>query len=209
MNDIKHPLCSALPACLGLAAMALITPALAADNPGAHRHGHGQLQMAIEGNRVDLSFTSPAYNLAGFERDAQTPEEERHLQEIEDWLGTHPLVEGLSASCSVTGAEVHYAGSQQNDHHDKHSHYEHRHGDEGHQGHDGHGHGDSREGDSHREYQVSQQLECNELGVSQGFDATVMTRFPELEALAVQWVSEAGQGSVRLEGGNTRFTVGD
>lgn len=58
-----------------VAACSLAPMALAADNPGAHEHGHARLQMAVEENRIDLMLNSPAYNLAGFEHGARTEAE--------------------------------------------------------------------------------------------------------------------------------------
>ncbi|WP_420389600.1 ZrgA family zinc uptake protein [Marinobacter sp.] len=43
-----------------IAACSLAPVALAADNPGAHEHGHARLQMAVEENRIDLMLNSPA-----------------------------------------------------------------------------------------------------------------------------------------------------
>ncbi|MGM0768786.1 MAG: ZrgA family zinc uptake protein [Pseudomonadota bacterium] len=205
MNHHKHPLHHTLPACLSLAIALLSADALAAENPGAHRHGHAQLQMAVEANRVELIFTSPAQNLAGFERDPRTPEEEKRLEDIAEWLGSQPLVDMNPGSCTVTEAEVHFSGAPHNGHQDEH-HEEHGHDDRHH--HDHHGH-DDHEQEGHRDYEVTQQLDCSDVSAGQTFTAEVMARFPEIEVLSVQWVSETAQGSARLEGGKTGFALKD
>lgn len=193
--NTKHPLRRTLPACLSLTVAVLGANALATENPGAHRHGHAQLQVAVEANRVDLIFTSPAHNLAGFERDARTPEEEQRLEDIAEWLSSQPLVDVNAGSCTVAAAEVHASGAPHDRHHQDH----HDHDD------DGHGHGQ----EGHREYEVTQQLDCSDMSADQTFTAEVMARFPEIEVLSVQWVSETAQGSARLEGGQTGFSLGD
>ncbi|MEX2476389.1 DUF2796 domain-containing protein [Marinobacter sp.] len=185
-----------LTAGLFLTSAILAGTAVASDNPGAHRHGHGQLQVAVEGGRVDLVFTSPAYNLAGFERDARTPEEEAQLEDLADWLGTQPLVDTDPASCTVVAAQVHHSGSANAEQHHDH-------------GHDSDDHHDG-EAENHREYEVSQQLECGELANGQNLNATIMGEYPDIEALSVQWVTETGQGSTRLEqDGNSGFSLND
>ena len=166
-------------------AISLLSPAaFGADNPGAHQHGHSQLQVAVEGDRLDLIFTSPAQNLAGFERDARTPEEEARLETIRKWLETNPLID------TVIDAVARQPGSD---------------GDQQHHGHH-HDHDDHKD-EGHREYEVSQQLNCQELTADGRFNAAVMAQFPGIEVLSVQWVSEEGQGSVRLEGSQTGFSL--
>lgn len=206
--NTKHPLRHTMPACLSLTVAVLGANALAAENPGAHRHGHAQLQMAVEANRVELIFTSPAHNLAGFERDARTPEEEQRLEDIVQWLSSQPLVDMNAGSCTVTAAEVHASGAHHDGHQDEH-HEDHGHDDQHHHDHHGHDGHDDHEQESHREYEVTQQLNCSDVSAGQTFTAEVIARFPAIEVLSVQWVSETAQGSARLEGGQTGFSLED
>lgn len=179
---------------LGMASLLVAGPVFAGDNPGAHRHGYGQLQMAAQGDSIDLFFTSPAYNLAGFERQAQTPEEEARLAEISHWLGDNPLIDTAPGSCIVIAGAVHHGGPS--DHADE----DHHHDDE-------HNH-DSEDEAGHREYEVSQQLTCKALTAGQEFSSPLKVRFPNLEVLTVEWIGEAGQGSIRLGKGESTFQLG-
>jgi len=182
-----------------IAACSLAPVALAADNPGAHEHGHALLQMAVEENRIDLMLNSPAYNLAGFEHGARTEAEKSRLADINRWLETTPLVNTAAADCRVTGAAVELGGEEENhggDTHHDHGHDEHDHHDEEH-------HGEA----THREYDVSQQLACNRLNADQEFTSALMERFEGMEELTVEWVSPSGQGSARLTPSNRAFTV--
>lgn len=178
---------------LGVAALLVAGPAIASDNPGAHRHGYGQLQMAIQGNSIDLLFTSPAYNLAGFERQAQTPEEKARLAEISEWLGDNPLIDTVPGSCVVTAGAVHHTGPADQPDEDHHHHDEHHH---------------DAEDEGHREYEVSQQLECKTLTADQAFSSPLKARFPNLEVLTVEWAGETGQGSIRLGEDEPTFQLG-
>lgn len=177
---------------------------LAADNPGAHVHGHARLQVAVEDNRIDLMLSSPAHNLAGFEHEARTEAQKNKLAEINHWLETSPLVNSPAADCRVTAAAVELGGEEEShgegDHHD-HSHDEHDHHQDEHHDHDDH-HGEA----THREYTVSQQLECSSIGAGQSFASTLMERFEGMEELTVEWVSPSGQGSARLTSSNRTFS---
>ena len=177
-----------------VAACSLAPMALAADNPGAHEHGHARLQMAVEENRIDLMLNSPAYNLAGFEHGARTEAEKSRLADITRWLETTPLVNTAAADCRVTAAAVELGGEEEN--HDGDTHHEDGHHDEEH-------HGEA----THREYDVSQQLECNRIDADQEFTSALMERFEGMAELTIEWVSPSGQGSARLTPSNRAFTV--
>lgn len=178
----------------------LAAPAHAADNPGAHQHGHARLQMAVEESRIDLMFNSPAFNLAGFEHEARTEDEKSQLADINRWLETTPLVNTSATDCHVTAAAVELGGhlgahgeDNQDDHHDhEEDQHEHEHGET-----------------THREYDVSQQLECGHIGTSQEFTSALMDRFQAMEELTVEWVSPYGQGSARLTPSTRAFTVSE
>jgi len=177
-----------------VAACSLAPMALAADNPGAHEHGHARLQMAVEENRIDLMLNSPAYNLAGFEHGARTDAEKSRLADISRWLETTPLINTAAADCRVTAAAVELGGEEEN--HDGDTHHEDGHHDEEH-------HGEA----THREYDVSQQLECNRIDADQEFTSALMERFEGMAELTIEWVSPSGQGSARLTPSNRAFTV--
>ena len=187
-----------------LAACALPAVALAADNPGAHNHGQARLQMAVDGNQIDLMFTSPAFNLAGFERQARTETEKKRLAEIHHWLETTPLITTAAGNCSVVDATVQLGDEPAS--HDGHNDQHDNHHTDGHSDH----HYDEA---THRDYEVVQQLSCAPISDSVTFDTPLPGRFPELEELTIEWVSPSGQGST-LIGPSTRpsasgFTLGE
>lgn len=187
-----------------IAACSLAPVALAADNPGAHEHGHARLQMAVEENRIDLMLNSPAYNLAGFEHGARTEAEKGRLADINLWLETTPLVNTAAANCRVTAAAVELGGGEENhggDTHHDHGHDEHDHHEDGHRDEEHHGEA------THREYDVSQQLECDRIDADQEFTSALMEKFEGMEELTIEWVSPSGQGSARLTPSNRAFTV--
>lgn len=182
-----------------LITMCTLAPlALAAGNPGAHEHGHARLQLAVEQNRIDLLLNSPAQNLAGFEHEARTENEKSRLDDINRWLEATPLINPLGSTCRVTSAAVELGGSAET--RGKEDHYPHE--DSGHQDHE-----DNREETNHREYDVTQQLECDRIDSGEQLTSELLDRFPNLEQLTVEWVGPSGQGSARLTPSNPTFTV--
>ena len=163
----------------------------ASDNPGAHQHGHAELQLAIDGNQIELIFTSPAYNLLGFEHRARTEEQKARVTQTTTWLEETPLVNTAEAGCTVMHAEVHHQAGEQNGH-----------------GHDhGHTH-DHKDEASHSDFEVTQTLSCSGLDPAEELSTPLTERFSEIEHLSVEWVWSGGQGSGRLGHGETRFRPG-
>lgn len=101
--------------------MALITAA-AAKEPrraaGAHVHGTGSLDIAIEGNKVVMEFKAPGEDITGSEAKAVSPKAKATLAAalatLEKPLGLFKLHE--AAGCTVTSAKA--AVVQDDDDHD-------------------------------------------------------------------------------------------
>ena len=171
------------------AAIASAGPVLASDNPGAHQHGHAELQLAIKGEQIDLLFTSPAYNLVGFEHLARSDDQKALVNEVTNWLGQTPLADTSEGGCAVMNAVVHHqAGGDDHGHSHGHDH-------------------DHQDESSHSDFEVTQTLSCPGLGSSQALATPITTRFSGIEHLGVQWVWPEGQGSARLGHGESRFEL--
>ncbi|MHA7927133.1 MAG: ZrgA family zinc uptake protein [Marinobacter sp.] len=167
----------------------------ASDNPGAHQHGHAELQLAIEGNQIDLIFTSPAYNLLGFEHRARTEEQKALVTQTTSWLGETPLVDTAEAGCKVMNAVVHHqAGDNDHGHDHGHAHdHEDKHADEN--------------GSTHSDFEVTQSLSCSRLDTSEVLSTPLTERFPEIEHLDVEWVWSGGQGAQELSHAESTFKL--
>ena len=167
----------------------------ASDNPGAHQHGHAELQLAIEGNQIDLIFTSPAYNLLGFEHRARTEEQKALVTQTTSWLGETPLVDTAEAGCKVMNAVVHHqAGGDDHGHDHGYAHdHEDKHADEN--------------GSTHSDFEVTQTLSCSRLDASEVLSTPLTERFPEIEHLDVEWVWSGGQGAQELSHAESTFKL--
>lgn len=157
-------------------------------NPGAHQHGHASLQMAMEANGISLLFISPAANLIGFEHQPRTDAEKQQLKALARWAGNTPLINSPEQRCLVTGSQLHTSWPQ-GSHHDHH---------QDHEDHEENGHGD---------IEISQTLNCQGLGNSDQWSTPLMTEFPDIEQLGVQWVSPQGQGGIRLQHKTSNFRI--
>ncbi len=67
---------------LAAAALACANVAVAAERRelGAHQHGHGTLNIAVEGNSVSIEFEAPGDDIAGFEHEAKTAQDKATLE---------------------------------------------------------------------------------------------------------------------------------
>lgn len=184
---------------------ALALPAWAAgpgDNPGAHRHGHAELQVAISGNQVDLLFLSPAHNVFGFEHRARTESERARVQAATNWLETNPLVNTPSGDCTIQDVTIAHQAGAATDGHDEDHHHDHDH--DHHDDHDGdHGHAGG-----HSELEAAQTLTCPSLADASSLATSLNDQFPELDSLAVAWIFNGQQGAARLGQGENEFELG-
>jgi hypothetical protein len=139
---------------LGLAALSLLTvPARAEDDHrelGAHVHGHGTLNIAIEGNRVSLGLEVPGMDIVGFEHAPSTDDQKAAVEKakarLEKPLGLFSLP--AAAGCTVAEANV-AVEAEHGDHGDDHQHEEK----------DDHDHDDGAAG-AHNQFEANYALDC-------------------------------------------------
>ena len=75
---------------------------------GAHEHGAATLQVAVEGDTIEMMLEVPGENIVGFEHAAETDEQKAAVEAQKETLGD-PLalfVVPDGAGCDVASAEV-------------------------------------------------------------------------------------------------------
>lgn len=97
-------------AIVGAAVLALSSLAQAEEHRelGPHEHGHGTLNLAVEGNSVKMELEVPGDDIVGFEHAPSTPEETSLVEKAKAKLA-EPLVlfsVPAAAKCSVKDAKV-------------------------------------------------------------------------------------------------------
>ena len=126
--------------CRGFALATLIGTALfsayayAEKGLGAHVHGVATLLIALEGNKLELEFHSPAVNFLGFEHEAHSKAEKEAVNTLEKRLSKFENSLKLNGgACSLSAANVDVSGLISDEHHDhekhvhKHDHDKHNH----------------------------------------------------------------------------------
>lgn len=115
---------------------------------GAHVHGRGTLNIAVETTRVSIELEAPGMDIVGFEHEASSAEQKAAVTKAKGALGDPLSLFKLpaAASCKLAEAktEVEAEGAHDHDHDhgdkdDKHADHDHDHDDgDDHDGHAGH-----------------------------------------------------------------------
>lgn len=208
---------------LGIAASLLslgLMPAMAEDTKrelGAHEHGHSALNVAIEGDRIEMELIAPGADIVGFEHEAKSDEDVAAVEQAEATLGEPLTLFGFAdaAGCVVEAAAVEIEGEEHDDHgHDEHAHDEHHdeehaeaeHDDHEHEeehaeaGHDDHEHDEDHAEASHNEFHAEYALTCSTPDALDGIDfAAFFQTFAGAEEVEVTVISEKGQSSYDVE----------
>lgn len=158
-----------------------------------HEHGVASLNVALDGNTLEIQLESPALNLVGFEHAASSAADQAKVAAVRQQLEQPQALFALpiEARCTLKQHELQGAlfAPRADDEHDEHA--AHEQGEE--QGHS----------DISAHYQfacaVPQALKTLELG-------SFFASFPGTEKLDVQLIGPSGQQGVQLSPGNTRLT---
>ena len=157
----------------------------------AHEHGVAHLNAALDGNRLELELESPAMNLVGFERAAQSEGDQAAVVAARSELEKPLTLFGIpkAAHCALTSQELEsplLGGAQ--GHHEEH--------DEGHE-HEG----------EHSEIHAHYQLTCLAPDALEKLDLTeLFKRFPATEKIQVQLIGPQGQQGAELSRANTTLS---
>ncbi len=97
-------------------------PALATDEEkrelGAHEHGHGVLNIAVEKNRISMELDAPGMDIVGFEHKPENDEQKATAQKAEALLREALVLFKVpaGAGCKVTEAKVALESEEEHDH---------------------------------------------------------------------------------------------
>ena len=151
---------------------------------GAHEHGVGRLNAALDGQTLELELESPAMNLVGFEHVATSDADKAKVAaaraQLEKPLALFSLP--AAAGCKVTRQELEsplFGDKPDADDHDE----EEEAGKDGHEHHHDHS-------EIHAHYQFS----CAAPGALKTLDlANLFTTFPATQKIQVQLIGPSGQ----------------
>jgi Protein of unknown function (DUF2796) len=149
---------------------------------GPHQHGHGTLNLAVEGQTVKIALEVPGADIVGFEYEAITAENQAKVKAAEEKLA-QPLalfVLPHSAGCKVTSVKVVIARESETDH-DAHEHE-----------HDAHAEADGHEAE-HSEFHANYAISCSDPAAITTISFPYFDAFPNSEELAVTLITEKSQ----------------
>ena len=160
-----------------------------------HEHGVGELNIAVEGNSMNLEFMIPGADIVGFEYEAKSDSDiasvNTALSKFQDFENIFTL--SSSGNCNLVDAEIEI--NQGDEHEDEHDHEdEHEHEDE-----DEHDH-DEHEEEAHNEFVAHYSFTCGNVKEIDRIDFPYFTTFPNSGELEIQFVSEVGSTSFEVEG---------
>jgi hypothetical protein len=173
------------------AVMAFSVPAIAAAEHrelGPHEHGHGKLNIAVEGNRVSMELEAPGADIVGFEHEASTPDQKAAVEKAKaalgDALGVFKLPAG--AGCKLAEAQVAIQAEDEHEHVDSGALQEEAKRD------------DEKDEHYHSEFHVSYALDCASPAKLTGIEFKYFDLFAGARELDVNLVTPKGQTSYEV-----------
>ena len=155
-----------------------------AHEPGAHVHGTAELQVAIDGNQLTISFESPLDNLIGFEHPPRTDKERSavkrmatRLRQAQTLFVTTPAAQCTLASVQLVSAALpaDLLGETKPTKADG-----------------------AKEEEGHADLDAAFTFNCANISQLKGMDVGLMPAFPGLRKLNVQVVGPRGQSATVL-----------
>jgi hypothetical protein len=150
---------------------------------GAHQHGVGQLEIAVEGRTVAIELHVPGADIVGFEHHPETAEDKAAIDHAVATLAS-PLdlfVLPAAAGCSVTKAEARLVG-EEHEHEEEHAEAEH-----------------AEEHGEHSEFRASYALTCDDPAAITRIEFAYFTTFPNARELEVDMVTDKGAQHFEVE----------
>lgn len=174
---------------VGLAAGFLLVGQVAAEETphrelGAHVHGTGTLDIAIEGKTVSIELVAPGMDVVGFEHVATSDEQKAAVEaakaKLTDAMAVFKLPGNAKCTVETASAEVREEAHHDDDH-----------------DHDGHDHHDDASAESehagHSEFHAAYRLQCEAPEALTQIETRYFSDFPGAQTLIATIVTGKGQ----------------
>lgn len=179
--------------------LSLATPVLADEEHrelGAHVHGHGTLNIAVENERVELEFEAPGMDIVGFEHEAKSNEQKAAIKaakaKLKDPLSLFKVPD--AAECKLADAKVEIKAEEEGEE-QGHRHEARSDGKEDHD-HD-HGHDDGEEG-AHSAFRAAYAIDCAKPASMTSITFDYFKAFAGAQELDVTVVTAKGQNKYEV-----------
>ena len=171
----------------GAAILAMVSaPPVGAESRerGAHVHGHGRLDVAIEGGKVVIELAAPGADIVGFEHRPRTKAQKEAVQKATAILKSGAKLFGFPDAARCRFATAHLES-------------EHEEG--------AHKHGASDE-ETHSEFHARYVFNCDRPDRLSHLNVEVFRFFPASKELRARAISPRGQTARELTPGSARLT---
>ena len=152
----------------------------------SHEHGAAKLMMAMEGKKLQVEFEVPSESLIGFEHLPKSQSNRKNFNEAIKNLSDPSKLFSMpnKAECLLVGTNVSQSlFSNEEDH----------------------GHDESEKSEIHSEFKSNYYWNCQHLDEIDSIGTELMSFFPRIEEIRVNWISNNGQGSLELESKDDRI----
>ena len=170
----------------------------------SHEHGAANLKIALEGEKIQVEFEVPSESLIGFEHFPKSESNRENFSNAIKILSDPSRLFAMSreGECLLVGMNISQSLFSNEDEHGKdESEEEHGHDDSE----DEHGHDQSEKSEIHSEFKSNYSWNCQHLDEIDSIGTQLMTVFPKIEEIRVNWISNNGQGSLELESKEDRI----
>lgn len=182
--------------CLMLvAALPLLASAHEVRQQGPHVHGQANVQIAVDGNVVEVRLQAPGMGILAFERPPASDAEIAELKRSMSILDSGKWVEfPQTAGCSMVSHEVKAEGFSTE------TSEAHNHGGHNHVGNDHASH-------HHVGFETALQFRCRNVSQLTHVELELASQFPNLHQTVVESATALGQNRVRLQGPQRRVEL--
>ncbi|MGL4317415.1 MAG: DUF2796 domain-containing protein [Pseudomonas sp.] len=154
---------------------------------GAHEHGVASLNVALDGQTLEIQLESPAMNLLGFEHAASSAADKATVAAARAQLEQPAVLFSLPAAAHCTLAEKTLHSPLFGDHEQAEAEHEHSH--------------------EHADIDADYRFDCSAPEHLQAIDLTVFfQQFPATEKLNTQLIGPSGQQGVELNKGSSSLS---
>ncbi len=200
MTAAQYRMCATALTCCAFLFVFGVTGAVGSETRqhGSHLHGVGQLNIALDGNKLFFELESPAANIVGFEH---APENEKQSHEVHEAVellekGETLFVLTPEAKCSLL--EAHVESDLLGEDHDGQEPQQGEHEAEHHEHKEAHSEKAHAEHSAHSDFEASYLFECASPDSLKNIDVKLFSHFPGFEELEVQMLTPKSQTAAEL-----------
>ena len=174
----------------------------------SHEHGAAIIKMVMEDEKLQIEFEVPSESLIGFEHFPKSQSNRENFNKAIKVLSDPSKLfsKPTKAECLLVGMNVSQSlFSNEEEHGHDESEKEEEHGHDESEKEEEHGHDESEKSEIHSEFKSNYYWNCQHLDEIDSIGTQLMSFFPRIEEIRVNWISNNGQGSLELESEDDRI----